>query len=384
MPGVSLVNTMSKLDQRYLVLIRHGSVKRGAGSPDEDQGLDSSGIKLAYETASALGEQLKVESIERVTIWYSKYRHAREHAGAVKKTLEDRGLSVDAREKDDLSPSAFRFWTKKNVINFAEEIKTKLKMINQREALLLVGHEPQLGWTCEQIHGAVPIARSEIVCLRFYVRHVWNSIKWNQSQLLWSIAPTDTETFGQLRDKIKSKMDTAKLLGTFIVFLLGIVLGILSDQGKLQFLTDHPSRSFFSGGLSGIEIASLKKVYLLTIGTSVICLFLAAVFYLLSMYAYDRLLMPTRFWAEGIKTRIPRWLPRRPPSSSLLVLQVNMMRIWRLLFTPATVLTLLSLIGFALVVMRADPLEYVIVIVLLSLGVCFYYNWARPRLGAED
>ncbi|MEN8166142.1 MAG: hypothetical protein ABFR65_01535, partial [Pseudomonadota bacterium] len=208
---------------------------------------------------------------------------------------------------------------------------------------------------------------------------------WPWNRILWSISPTDDETFEQLRDKIKSKMDMAKLLGTFIVFLLGILLGILSDEKKLQFLTEScaHTRSFL-GGLSGMEIADRNEIYLVTIAISVISLFLSVVFYLISMYAYDRLLMPTRFWAEEGKGGSPRWLPQRPPSSSLLVLQVNMIRIWRLLFTPATVFVVLSLIGFALVVMRADPLEYILGVVVLGLSVYFYYRFARPRLGAED
>ena len=180
-------------------------------------------------------------------------------------------------------------------------------------------------------------------------------------------------------------MDTAKLLGTFIVFLLGIVLGILSDEGKLQFLVD--SNAFtrtFLGGLCEMGIAKRNEIYLYTIVGSVVSLFSAAVLYLITMYAYDRLLMPTRFWAESIKASSPRWLPQRPPSSSLLVLQVNMMRIWKYLFTGANILVGLSLAGFSFVVMRADPAEYCLGILALGLIIYLYYRWAKPRLGAED
>ncbi|VTR68407.1 membrane hypothetical protein [Desulfosarcina cetonica] len=376
---------MFKLSQKILLLIRHGPVDRSAGSMDEKQGLDPRGIELAYETSSALSEQLDVEEIKHVKLWCSEYRHAREHAGTVKKALEDRSISVVASTKENLNPSVFRRWSRENVTEFARDIKSMLKIINEDGALVIVGHQPQLGWLCEQFHGAIAIARSEIVCLCFSTTHVWNSLKWTRSHLLWSIGPTDKETFEQLRDKIKSKMETAKLLGTFIIFFLGVVLGILSDEKKLQFLTDSCAHTrALLGGLSGIAIAERNEIYLVTIAISVICLFLAVAFYLISMYAYDRLLMPTRFWAEGIKTGSPRWLPQRPPSSSLLVLQVNMMRIWRLLFTPATGFVVASLIGFALVVMRADPLEYILGIMVLGLGVYFYYRFARPRLGAED
>lgn len=375
---------MSSLDEKYILFIRHGSVARETGDLDKDQGLNTDGIETAYITASMLGEELELKGIDQIKIWCSQYKHAREHAGAVKKTLEDRDISVYGETKLKLNPSVFRPWNNNDVEKFVNDILKELKS-NNSNALILVGHQPQLGWLCEHIHGPIAIARSEIVCIGFEKRSLLGISKRIRSRLLWSIAPTDNETFDLLRDKIKSKMDTARLLGTFIVFLLGIILGILSDSDKLDFLTSsfYDTRSFI-GGLSGIAISLRNDIYLFTIIASVILLFLAVIFYLIAMYAYDRLLMPTRFWSEGIKTSKPKWLPSRPPSSSLLILQVNMMRIWRLLFTPATVFVVLSLIGFALVVMRADPLEYIFVVLLMGLVIYLYYRFARPRLGAED
>ena len=103
------------------------------------------------------------------------------------------------------------------------------------------------------LHKAVPIARSETICLRLSWTRLRRSLVWKKSQFLWSIAPTDVEAFDQLRDKIKSKMDTAKLLGSFIVFFLGLVLGILSDKTKLEFLTSSvkPNGIFLVTGPTG-------------------------------------------------------------------------------------------------------------------------------------
>lgn len=397
---------MSTQTPKYLLLVRHGAVDRNSAKLNKDQGLDPKGINDAKVTASVLSEQLnEVEGIKHVTIWCSEYRHARDYADFIRKVLKDHGIDVKVFHKKILSPSEFRRWEKeketvkekvKKFINtmfrswkkektFINTIKKKLEAVEKDNALMLVGHQPQLGCIVERIHKAIPIARSEIVCIRLN-KGYFRKIKIRRcSQRLWSIAPTDDKTMELLRDKIKSKMDTAKLLGTFIVFLLGIVLGILSDEGKLQFLVD--SNAFtrtFLGGLCEMGIAKRNEIYLYTIVGSVVSLFSAAVLYLITMYAYDRLLMPTRFWAEGIKARSPRWLPQRPPSSSLLVLQVNMMRIWKLLFTGANILVGLSLAGFSLVVMRADPLEYILGIIALGLLVYLYYRWAKPQLGAED
>ena len=370
--------------------------------PNKDQGLDQEGFQAAKETASALSEQLNdVESIKRVTIWCSEYSHAKQYAWAIKKVLEKHDISVDGYDpleenlnpspEENLSPSEFRSWKKEKekekdkLKEFTNTIKKKLNDIGNDNALMLVGHQPQLGWIVERIHEATPIARSEIVCIRLNEGYFRKFKIGKRSQHLWSIAPTDDKTMELLRDKIKSKMDTAKMLGTFIVFLLGIVLGILSDEGKLQFLTGYDAFTrTFLGGLCDMGIAARNDFYLYTIVVSVVSLFLAAVLYLITMYAYDRLLMPTRFWAESRKARSPRWLPQRPPSSSLLVLQVNMMRIWKFLFTGANILVGLSLAGFSLVVMRADPLEYSVIVAFISLAIYLYYLWAKPRLGAED
>ena len=116
---------MFEREQRYLLLIRHGSVERTTGQRDEAQSLDSRGIKSAYATASVFAEQLQVEGIRCAEMWCSKYRHAREHAGVVKKALEDRDLPVGACVKDALQPSVFRRQRRENVKGLAEEVQNE-------------------------------------------------------------------------------------------------------------------------------------------------------------------------------------------------------------------------------------------------------------------
>ena len=77
----------------------------------------------------------------------------------------------------------------------------------------------------------------------------------------------------------------------------------------------------------------------------------------MTMYACDRLLIPTRFWAElpprrGDRPRGGSWLPRRPPSSSAWVVYRNMMRTWYTLFTMATAQVAVALIVLGTALLR--------------------------------
>jgi hypothetical protein len=119
-------------------------------------------------------------------------------------------------------------------------------------------------------------------------------------------------------------------------------------------------------------------------------LFVSLVLYLASMYSYDRLLMPDRFWGE----RRPRptrrldrgrgWLVQRPPSSTAWVLYVNMMRVWRGLFTPATVCVVAALLALAAVALHLTANQFILVAVPAAALVCALVLWFRPVLGSED
>jgi hypothetical protein len=123
-----------------------------------------------------------------------------------------------------------------------------------------------------------------------------------------------------------------------------------------------------------------------------VCLFVATWLYLATVYHYDRLLMPTRFWGEAKHpadlARRPRWLVWRPPGSATWVVYQNMLRVWSWFFIPATYLVVLGalLLGVALwnplnltqLMLRAVPFA---VGVALLLGCSI---WRRPDLGVED
>jgi hypothetical protein len=276
-------------------------------------------------------------------------------------------------------------------------------------AVLVVGHMPQLGRLADELsrskrcparrrrHLQLPLAQSEVACLivgrprfpglqkdtdwgerrarrlarsalRAAVRLLPARLRWRSPRVLWTIAPQDAEALADVRDKIKSKLNTATVLGGVITVVLSALLAVLFDEKKWGALAD-------SGGLPGQVAAQVAAGLLLA----------AIALYLASVYAYDRLLMPPRFWGEAGRGRSVRGraLVRRPPSSSVWVLYQNMQRVWWGLFTPATLCVGAALCVLALAFVRATGLALV-ALCAGALLVALLVWWFRPVLGSED
>jgi phosphohistidine phosphatase SixA len=216
-------------------------------------------------------------------------------------------------------------------------------------AVLVVGHQPQLSWIAEEISGRAEVIESaEVICLRvtkrgdtrprWFRRHRW--------RLVWAITPTkvDETATPELREKIKSKMQVAQLLGTVIAAALGWI------ASTLKYGDAPPSAVTATLG----ELL-LQRRWLLSAGTAV-ALLVALWLYLATMYAYDLLLMPKRFWSESRSGSGWRswWVARRPPSSATRVLHGNMLHVWRYMFTPATGALVVALLLFTLARLLPD------------------------------
>jgi hypothetical protein len=252
--------------------------------------------------------------------------------------------------------------------------------------VLIVGHMPQLSWLAYQLtrgyggrwwkpweRAALPLASGEVACLAIIER----SGRWS-GHLQWAITPGDDEVLKSLYDKVKGKMESAKQLAAVITLVLSALLAVLLDAGKWDRLdevrTEFPAPFDYSGQ------GAVQAAFGLLLG--------ALALYLMTMYAYDRLLMPTRFWAElpprrGDRPRGGNWLPRRPPSSSAWVVYRNMMRTWYTLFTGATALVALALavLGAALLRLALGDLRWAALGVVALLTIRWLF---RPVLGSED
>jgi len=93
--------------------------------------------------------------------------------------------------------------------------------------------------------------------------------------------PAEAEkTYGFLRDKIKSKMDVAKLLGTFLTGALAVLFAFKDSKIKPSLSADpDPASPLLFLGVA----ATLVGI----------------VFFFATVIAYDRLLMPLRYWSAG-------------------------------------------------------------------------------------
>ena len=157
-------------------------------------------------------------------------------------------------------------------------------------------------------------------------------------------------------------MQIASGLGSVITAVLVFLLGVATNA---QTVANYASRT---------------KTY---ISLSLVSFLAALGLYLATVYAYDRLLMPIRFWAESADPTDRRWLVKRPPSSAMWVLYQNMIRVWDSMFTPATWAVGLGVLFLAAAVFDPDPITALVGIALLIV-FDLYRRRFRPVLGTED
>ena len=107
--------------------------------------------------------------------------------------------------------------------------------------------------------------------------------------------------------------------------------------------------------------------------------------YLATLLAYDRLLMPARYWAGKLPPQ-DSWAVRRPPSSAAWVLYQNMMHAWRWLFLPACGLVFAGLVALGIAPAARDrSAQWALFVALGTIVISLLWCWLqRPRLGAED
>jgi hypothetical protein len=277
---------------------------------------------------------------------------------------------------EDLDPQRFMTWqgtapADNLVRELVELTNQESREISVDRAVLIIGHMPQLGWLAARLMGNRPrwmafvdgyltplaLQNGEVACIALTDPRRGRPA----GRLRWTVGPDETTAIEDLRDKIKSKMDIAKLLGGFITLVLG---GVVLAPGRLEELSR-------GGDQWAVYVAAVS--FLIAIGL-----------YLRTMYAYDTLLMPKRYWGEGVPGgRTPRWLVRRPPSSAAWILYQNMLHVWTFLFTPATVAVAVGLLALAYAALEPGWPEGVITAVVL-IGVTVYGLSRRPVLGSQD
>jgi phosphohistidine phosphatase SixA len=234
-------------------------------------------------------------------------------------------------------------------------------------AVLIIGHDP--GMSCllatllacnvprARRYRDVPgLARAELIGLKRDGRY-WKPV--------WALTSGADSDIAEIKAKIKSKMDTAKVFGGFVTAVLTFVVS--------QYATTVPRTPFWAA-VRGVSLAALAIAILL---------------YLMTLFWYDRLLMPSRFWGilPGGKEDAVSKVLRRPPSSALWVLYQNMQRTWRLLFVPATYATAIGIVGFAAGRIEPSPVTALAIFAASAavITITAWWGWrSRPILGVRD
>jgi hypothetical protein len=273
-----------------------------------------------------------------------------------------------APSHEDLVPAVVKLET--SGVNAYEEPHIARKAVrqlrkeleNRREPIMLVvGNDPFLGWVIHHFGCRVALGRGELAALqrRTHAPRWWRSRWWPSPwSVCWAIMEGEGTALDSVRDKIRSKMDVAKVFGALGVALLTFLL-----QERVK-------------GTAGLQTPE-ASLALLAIGAG-------TALYFATLFAYDLLLMPTRFWMPRRRRRRARWVSERPPSSDFWILYQNMIHAWSWLFVPASLLVAVGLVllGLAPEASRVD--WWWAWLAGSALVVAGWWWRHRPRLGATD
>jgi phosphohistidine phosphatase SixA len=410
--------------RRFLILVRHASRARTA-RPEREHLMDGwpagqqpakvpedgtsqrrSGWGKTRSIAIALADRLSEEDVRVSHILHSPHEVARQTAIAFAAVLCRTGpVAVEScawlapEERDGLESGRIR-----RALDALWERESPHRLPDQPgvvgRAIVLVGHQPQLTRIADAVLRrswrrlvrrpmALPVGSSEAGCIRVS--------RW--PRLRWLLTEKGEELAKELKDKLRSKVDTAK----FFLGALAVNAGLIVNTGVWGTAGEEQLRVLAAGGVL------------------IFCGLLLAVATLLG---YDSLNMPPALWAEPARGTRRRQTPcdvdppsrsvMRPPSEASVVLFYEMIKTWNRFFVPALIcsvsgvslflLTLLMARHDALAAMGSPPpqastgiatavpapmdsetwLSAAGLLVGIAVLAAFAYRRWGPRLGTED
>lgn len=350
----------------YVLLFRHGRTIDTPHLRERERRLSAQGVTDVQQVVRRLAEHLSMHDELRVdAVRHGEYGQVLQTVSLLWHGMQTEGVwpeSDDVRPSTGLNPDVF--WKQRSAPGDVPVLAHGPRPLPKvGRALLLVGHEPQLGMIAGELLRWVrprwlrphphPTPSAAVSCIRL------GAGPWRRPRVLWVIEPTDDTTAEQLRKKIASKMDVAKVFGGVVTLAVGFVLNLLADSNKVAALR-HPAAAYFAA-------AALAT---------------ALVLYVSTLYAYDSLLMPTRFWATAVAKRRRRSsVVERPPSSANLVLQQNMINIWSRQFTVANFLVVSGFGLLAWAILKIPPWWILGAAALAGLAAFF---GRKVNLGTQD
>jgi phosphohistidine phosphatase SixA len=341
-----------------LVVVRHGERKREGG----ELAPLTAGGRWQAET---LGSWLQsVSMLTPKAILCSGSRHAHEHASIVSGILP-RGVPVVT--VPGLTPHA-----SEADVTFAAIRREAAKTIQwgHVDTVTCIGHEPRLHQLVHKMTGERPEAlrAGEVLCVE---GDSWEALDSGRGHLGIRTEPAGLQQGddADLLPKIQSKVQTSALLAGFSSTVFGVVL-TQSDY----WTTWSDAASWPSG-------TQAWKAALVTM--ALVCLALATLLFVVSIYMYDRLAMPQRYW-EAIDEEKPprqeRWRSFRRDRLRCGLLYAYMVWVWRFVFSVAVATAMLGFL--ALVMYRGVWPVAVLYLFALAAAVTYYFLF-RPELGVD-
>jgi len=350
----------------YVLLFRHGRATDTPHLRERERRLSAQGAADVQQVVRRLAEHLSLHDELTVdAVRHGDFWQVRETVSLLRRGMQIEGVwpkPDDVRPSSGLNPDVF--WKKRSAPGDVPRLARGPRPLPKHgRALLLVGHEPQLGMIAGELLRWVrprrlrlrpyPTPSAAVSCIRL------GAGPWRRPRVMWVIEPTDDTTAEQLRKKIASKMDVAKVFGGVVTLAVGIVLNLLADSNKVAAIPHRVGAYFAAAALAT-----------------------ALVLYVSTLYAYDSLLMPTRFWATAVaKRRRQSSVVERPPSSANLVLQQNMINIWSRQFTVANFLVIAGFGLLAWAILKISP-WWILGAAALAGVVAFFGR--RVNLGTQD
>ena len=352
---------------RYVLLMRHASHTDGT--------LTTGGMADCAEVGRALKDvmsDLSVEpSAETVRVIHASSSEATRTAELIIVELKP---GLKAGKEITLDPPKGAMSLDRTALDAIVTSATQCVSHGNHQIVLVVGHLPLLSWVARRVAGrALPIGRAELLGIELSPARAGAK---HAGILRWTLTPEarSKELIADIREKIKSKMEAAKYLASFVTAMLGVQIAIMLEPAKVDALQN-------SAGPSLPRMLAISELFIV----------LSAALYFLTVFAYDKLLMPPALWADGPPEALrerPEWLVSRPPSSAAWILLQNMQRIWSRLFTWATILLLVGIMLqiFGVFYRRLQwPLATVIIAPLIvCIGFVYVVRQWWPRLGSED
>lgn len=340
-----------------VILVRHAERMDHGAEPLTPEGRSD---------AASLGQWLNLAaSYTPDAILCSRESHAREHAGITWGHL--------TRQVPLIPVTALTPHTPDPEFSFSAMRREAGVLIDwgRLRTILCIGHEPRLSQLTKQMTGRATdwLQKAE---LQIVEAPSWEALEQGGGDRLeWRHRPSTESQPSEpdLLPKIRSKVEVSTLLAGFTVTALVVLLT------EPEYWKPLAPGKAWPVGVEGWQAAA--------VAAALFCLTLAALLFVVSVYMYDRLSMPQRYWDDpGRKggPRQDRWSGFHTDRARHGLLFAYMIWIWRFVFSAAVVAVML---GFFMLVLHRGMWPIAALCAAAIVGAIAYYYLFRPDLGVD-